>query len=147
MYTEEDYKLADKILVVIKKSAAIKDSELFREMKQMCELDENVFTRKIRSLWKGMQTIGLIDCKNNLLSLTKEGWDAASHERGLKGYLEDVKNAKKKESLIKKFNPVIVHISFATGCIVLILVVLYLLGIIGENHIIVKGIKFLLSFF
>ena len=147
MYTEEDYKLSDKILVVIKKADAIKDSELFKEMRQIIDLDDKVFTSKIRGLWKGMQTIGLIDCKNNLLSLTKEGWNASSHERGLKGYKEDVKNAKKKEFLLKRFQVAVNYISLAIGCIVLILVVLYLLGIIEENHIIVKGIKFLLSLF
>ena len=147
MYTEDDLKLADKILVVIKKSNAIKDSELFRNMREVSELDEKIFTQKIRSLWKGMQALDLIDCKNNVLSLTLEGHNAASHEGGVKGYLEDMKNANKKETLLKRFQIAANYVSFAIWCILLILVVLYLLGIIGENHIIVKGVKFLLSFF
>ena len=79
MYKEEDRKIADDILMKLKKSHQVDESDMLEYMNKIYGLprDAPEFERLCCVLWREMEGMGLIRNTNHKMTLTSEGHIAA----------------------------------------------------------------------
>lgn len=101
MYTEEDRKLANDILGLVRRNSMVRNFEMYREMNRIYKRNDDDFSRKVRSIWKQLIALGLMNEAHGELTLTEEGIEAYDAEGGIQAYFEGRKKSKKKDEELK----------------------------------------------
>lgn len=101
MYTEEDRKLANDILGLVRRNSMVRNFEMYREMNHLYKRNDDDFSRKVRSIWKQLIALGLMNEVHGELTLTEEGMEAYDAEGGIQAYFEGRKKSKKTDDDLK----------------------------------------------
>lgn len=101
MYTEEDKKLANDILGLVRRNSMVKCFEMYREMRRIYGREDDAFSRKVQSIWKQLITLGLMIEAHGELTLTAEGVEAYDTVGGIEVYLKARKDSKQNDEDLK----------------------------------------------
>lgn len=94
MYTEEDRRISNDILMELKRNHLVEESEMY-EFLNLCygkPRDSFVFEKQCCFLWKELESMGLVKNNNRRMSLTCEGHLAATI--GISEYLLKYKKSR-----------------------------------------------------
>ena len=107
MYTEEDRRIATDILMELKRTHLVEESDMYDRMNHYYKIprDSFGFEKKCCFLWREMESMGLIQNRNKRMSLTTEGHLAA--KLGITNYL--LKYEKDRELDIKSKESTVWH--------------------------------------
>lgn len=101
MYTEEDKKLANDILGLVRRNSMVRNFEMYREMRRIYKREDDDFSRKVRSIWKQLIALGLMNEAHGELTLTADGMEAYDMPGGIEAYFEGRRKSKKKDEELK----------------------------------------------
>lgn len=102
MYTEEDIKMTNDVLGFIRRSLTIRDCDMYRKMSNSYNRSGDAFTKKVRTIWLQMVSLGLVDYKNGELTLTKDGIVASDLSGGIMEYMKNYKEELDENSSLRK---------------------------------------------
>lgn len=102
MYTEEDKKLANDILGLVRRNSMVRNSEMYREMRRIYKREDDGFSRKVRSIWKQLIVLGLMNEAHGELTLTADGMEAYDAEGGIEAYFEERRKEKNLKTNVMK---------------------------------------------
>ena len=128
MYKEEDRKIANDILMKLKKEHQVDESDMLEYMNKIYGLprDSFEFERLCCVLWREMESMGLIESKDRKMRLTRDGHLAA--KLGMTDYMLKYEkdrelDTKSKESTVRSYKvaiitAVIAALTFIAGSLI-----------------------------
>lgn len=123
MYTEEDKAMANDILGLVRRNSMVRNFEMYREMNHLYKRNDDEFSRKVRSIWKQLIALGLMNEAHGELTLTEEGMEAYDAEGGIQAYLKqrrkekDLKTKVMKSQIWYNWMSVIKDVKFLIGAL------------------------------
>lgn len=123
MYTEEDKAMANDILGLVRRNSMVRNFEMYREMNRIYKRNDDDFSRKVRSIWKQLIALGLMNEAHGELTLTEEGIEAYDAEGGIQAYLKqrrkekDLKTKVMKSQIWYNWMSVIKDVKFLIGAL------------------------------
>ena len=123
MYTEEDKAIANDILGLVRRNSMVRNFEMYREMNRIYKRNDDDFSRKVRSIWKQLIALGLMNEAHGELTLTEEGMEAYDAEGGIQAYLKqrrkekDLKTKVMKSQIWYNWMSVIKDVKFLIGAL------------------------------
>lgn len=123
MYTDKDRELANDILGLVRRNSMVRNFEMYREMNHLYKRNDDEFSRKVRSIWKQLIALGLMNEAHGELTLTEEGMEAYDAEGGIQAYLKqrrkekDLKTKVMKSQIWYNWMSVIKDVKFLIGAL------------------------------